>query len=135
MPTPQLVDWGGDVKVVGKHPERRGAWRAGVAQLPSLEELFARFSAGDGGGVGSSDAEIVSLEGGHCLAASGDFGAAPLKFGHHHVVDPRSGQLLKCGRHAVRERTRSPSAVHPAPWPSTPRADQAGPVLTRQAPC
>jgi hypothetical protein len=102
-----LVDWGGDVKVLGQHPERRGAWRAGVARPPSLEELFARFSAaggGGGGGGGGGDAEIVSeivtLKGGRCLAASGDFGAAPRKCGRRDVActsGTRGGRRGACG--------------------------------------
>ena len=83
-----LVDWGGDVKVLGQHPERRGTWRAGVARPPSLEELFARFSAagGDGGVDTEVVSEIVTLEGGRCLAASGDFGAAPRKCGRRDIA-------------------------------------------------
>ena len=93
-----LVDWGGDVKVLGQHPERRGTWRAGVARPPSLEELFARFSAADGdGGVDTEVvSEIVTLEGGRCLAASGDFGAAPRKCGRRDIActtRTRAGRL------------------------------------------
>ena len=36
-----------------------------------------------------------------CTGACGcRLAAYGCRFGHHHVVDPRTGQLLKCGREA-----------------------------------
>lgn len=80
------VDWGGDIKVTGKHPAGRN-WNVAIVEPP---------------GIGSPPAEgaevqhlaHVDLRDGQAIATSGDYQQV-LAPGMSHVLDPRAGAPVK----------------------------------------
>ena len=100
--TDVLVEWGGDVMGSGNHPERYKGWRVELTTPPSLAGLFASFKADPAPLAHAKKVPplaCIELRTGSAIAVSGDF-ANVRKFGYHHVVDPRTGQLLRCDARA-----------------------------------
>lgn len=107
-----LVEWGGDSKAAGAHPERGDSWKVGLARPAQLAELFARYAEvesadAEGSSKGEAatpllspeDLTVVNLPTGGALAVSGDATQAR-KFGFHHIVDTKTGRLFQCGTSA-----------------------------------
>lgn len=97
------VDWGGDIKVVGRHPAGRN-WTAAVAEPPPVEavrkqrrpsrghldqEVARKESAGSGQYL-----VHIELRDGQSIATSGDYQQI-LAEGLSHVIDPKKGVPVK----------------------------------------
>jgi len=81
-----FVDWGGDIKVTGKHPVGRN-WTAAVSRPPGMEEL---------GTAPKSDDFLahITLRDGMSIATSGDY-MQGLAEGLSHIIDPRAGEACE----------------------------------------
>eukprot|EP00756_Hemistasia_phaeocysticola_P055255 Hpha_TRINITY_DN31176_c0_g1::TRINITY_DN31176_c0_g1_i1::g.33024::m.33024/K03734/apbE; FAD:protein FMN transferase len=95
------VDWGGDCRCEGSHPEGR-PWKVAVAAPPPLGRLFRHWkkklpldeSSRATQSVVEEYGELHSYElpNGGALATSGDFGR-PWRYGYYGVIDPLDEKL------------------------------------------
>eukprot|EP01063_Lacrimia_lanifica_P002488 TRINITY_DN1130_c2_g1_i1.p1 TRINITY_DN1130_c2_g1~~TRINITY_DN1130_c2_g1_i1.p1 ORF type:complete len:890 (+),score=202.13 TRINITY_DN1130_c2_g1_i1:119-2788(+) len=105
-----FVDWGGDVRIDGRHPAGRD-WRCGIVQPPPLNTLFRSWSAS--AAPPDADADAVA----YCLdlprptavATSGDYRSLR-KFGYHHIACPGARRPLR----ATAASTASVTVCHAA---------------------
>eukprot|EP00804_Cyclotella_cryptica_P010809 CCRYP_008746-RD/>CCRYP_008746-RD protein AED:0.03 eAED:0.03 QI:3416/1/1/1/0.75/0.66/9/1129/1048 len=119
LPSPCWVEWGGDIKVRGKHPSGR-SWVVAVPEPPKLSEMRVRLArAKKAGQVGPvytladehiRDEEhnvgkgkekdylaVLELRDGEAVATSGDYEKVIERNGklYSHVVNPQLGRLLE----------------------------------------
>ena len=113
LPSPCYVEWAGEVKVVGKHPNGR-PWKIAVVRPPSLLQLKGKIASarkeGQFGPVYTlseiDDDEsrehpkylaFLELNDGDAIATSGDCEKVVEKGGklYCHIINPRLGRLLE----------------------------------------
>ena len=117
LPSPNWVEWGGDIKVMGKHPSGR-PWVVAVPEPPKLSDLKKMVAsvkkAGQVGPVFTLSDEHVKKEGeendvereylalielrdGDAVATSGDYEKVVERNGrlYSHVINPKLGRLLE----------------------------------------
>jgi flavocytochrome c len=81
--TASFVDWGGDIKVTGKHPAGRN-WTAAILRPPALNAI---------GGASKGDDYLahIQLRDGQSIVTSGDY-MQTLGEGKSHIINPKNGE-------------------------------------------
>eukprot|EP00184_Porphyridium_aerugineum_P007388 CAMPEP_0184708420 /NCGR_PEP_ID=MMETSP0313-20130426/37756_1 /TAXON_ID=2792 /ORGANISM="Porphyridium aerugineum, Strain SAG 1380-2" /LENGTH=831 /DNA_ID=CAMNT_0027170009 /DNA_START=186 /DNA_END=2681 /DNA_ORIENTATION=- len=90
------VDWAGDIRSVGKHPDGR-SWRSAVMTPPELKALFELWRKDMmEKALNENDARVFYefAESGAALATSGDYFRLQ-KFGYHHIIDIENMSAMK----------------------------------------
>mmetsp|Transcript_128647 Transcript_128647/g.223001 ORF Transcript_128647/g.223001 Transcript_128647/m.223001 type:complete len:1253 (+) Transcript_128647:104-3862(+) len=82
-----FIDWGGDIKVTGKHPVGR-CWAAAVVEPPKIDEIGAAPAAEAGE---KHYLAYIDLRDGQSIATSGDY-LQSLAEGMSHIIDPKAGE-------------------------------------------
>lgn len=79
-----FVDWGGDIKVSGKHPVGR-FWAASVVAPPAIDAIGSEPSGE------KKYLAYMDLRDGQAIATSGDY-LQTLASGMSHIIDPKAGE-------------------------------------------
>lgn len=99
------VDWAGDVRAVGSHPDDR-PWRSAIVRPPNLPRVFSHWQKQTLKDMLTNDdiayfANLVTTGTNGCaMATSGDYFSIQ-KYGYHHIARVQDMTVLKASQRSI----------------------------------